>query len=57
MIFVRSNEKINFFYKNTYFYKIVNVTPEQLKDWIYLYMKPREVYPGQIYYDVEEVEV
>lgn len=40
--------------KNPYFYKIVTITPEQLKDWIYLYMKPREVYPGQIYYDVEE---
>lgn len=41
--------------KNPYFYKIVHITPEQLKDWIYMYMKPREVYPGQIYYDVEEV--
>ena len=41
--------------KNPYFYKIVNMTSEELKDWIYMYMKPREVYPGQIYYDVEEV--
>ncbi len=41
--------------KNPYFYKILHMTSDELKDWIYMYMKPREVYPGQIYYDVEEV--
>ena len=40
--------------KNPYFYKIAMMTPERLKNWIYLYMKPKEAFPGQIYYDVEE---
>ena len=39
---------------NPYFYKIVNLTPDVLKNWIYLYMKPKEAFPGQVYYDIEE---
>lgn len=40
--------------KNPYFYKITNMTTCLLEKLIYSYMKPKEVFPGQIYYDIEE---